>query len=268
MNILFIILAFVISASVARLIIPRILLISLRKKLFDMPSERKVHKRAIPRLGGVSFFPTILLSSCGVFALRILMGYDVPALRAVYLLPECLFLVCGMTLLYLTGIADDLVGACYGYYFLEFADYFARENEDETAMLNLIYHSLRALLDKRIPDKLVRAVYELKQLVINGEYPEFFCCTSCGAAEDIEGFSISSNGVLCHSCHRKKDTIRILPATLYTLQFIVSTPCEKLYSFTVKDEVLTELTEVMRCCILKYLDKRMKSLDMLELVDK
>lgn len=79
MNILFIILAFVISASVARLIIPRILLISLRKKLFDMPSERKVHKRAIPRLGGVSFFPTILLSSCGVFALRILMGYDVPA---------------------------------------------------------------------------------------------------------------------------------------------------------------------------------------------
>lgn len=135
-------------------------------------------------------------------------------------------------------------------------------------MLNLIYHSLRALLDKRIPDKLVRAVYELKQLVINGEYPEFFCCTSCGAAEDIEGFSISSNGVLCHSCLRKKDTIRILPATLYTLQFIVATPCEKLYSFTVKDEVLAELTEVMRCCILKYLDKRMKSLDMLELVDK
>ena len=169
---------------------------------------------------------------------------------------------------YFRELADDLVGACYGYYFLEFADYFARENEDETAMLNLIYHSLRALLDKRIPDKLVRAVYELKQLVINGEYPEFFCCTSCGAAEDIEGFSISSNGVLCHSCHRKKDTIRILPATLYTLQFIVATPCEKLYSFTVKDEVLTELTEVMRCCILKYLDKRMKSLDMLELVDK
>ncbi len=169
---------------------------------------------------------------------------------------------------YFRELADDLVGACYGYYFLEFADYFARENEDEMAMLNLIYHSLRALLDKRIPDKLVRAVYELKQLVINGEYPEFFCCTSCGAAEDIEGFSISSNGVLCHSCLRKKDTIRILPATLYTLQFIVATPCEKLYSFTVKDEVLAELMEVMRCCILKYLDKRMKSLDMLELVDK
>lgn len=56
MNIVFILIAFVISAYIARLIIPRILLISFRKKLFDMPDERKVHKRAIPRLGGVSFF--------------------------------------------------------------------------------------------------------------------------------------------------------------------------------------------------------------------
>ena len=62
MNLIFIIMSFVISAWVARFIIPRILMISLQKKLFDIPDERKVHKRAIPRLGGVSFFPTILLS--------------------------------------------------------------------------------------------------------------------------------------------------------------------------------------------------------------
>lgn len=110
---IFIILAFIISACVAWLIIPRILLISLRKKLFDIPDERKVHKRAIPRLGGVSFFPTILLSCCFVLALRTLTGYNIPALQATYVLPECLFLVCGMTLLYLTGIADDLVGVRY-----------------------------------------------------------------------------------------------------------------------------------------------------------
>lgn len=113
MNYLFIIVAFAISAFTARLIIPRILLISLRKKLFDMPGERKVHKRAIPRLGGVSFFPTILLSCCFVLAFRTLTGYSISPLQATYVLPECLFLACGMTLLYLTGIADDLVGVRY-----------------------------------------------------------------------------------------------------------------------------------------------------------
>lgn len=113
MNYIFILLAFVISCYVAWFIIPRILMISLRKKLFDIPDERKVHKRAIPRLGGVSFFPTILLSCCAVLTLRTLTGYGVPVFQATYILPECLLLVCGMTLLYLTGIADDLIGVRY-----------------------------------------------------------------------------------------------------------------------------------------------------------
>lgn len=113
MNLIFIIISFVISVGVARFIIPRILMISLCKKLFDIPNERKVHKRAIPRLGGVSFFPTILLSCCAVLGFRTLMGYGISIIQTVYVLPECLFLVCGMVLLYLTGIADDLMGVRY-----------------------------------------------------------------------------------------------------------------------------------------------------------
>ena len=113
MDYIFIVLAFVISVFVARLIIPRILIISLRKKLFDIPDARKIHKRAIPRLGGVSFFPTILFSCCLVLAFRSLTGYNISDFQVSYVLPECLFLICGMTLLYLTGIADDLIGVRY-----------------------------------------------------------------------------------------------------------------------------------------------------------
>lgn len=112
-NFIFIILIFLISAVIARILIPRILLISLRKKLFDIPDDRKVHKRAIPRLGGVSFFPTTLFAFCLVYTFRLLGGDSVSTLYASYLLPELLLFACGMTLLYLTGIADDLVGVCY-----------------------------------------------------------------------------------------------------------------------------------------------------------
>lgn len=113
MNYFIIFLTFLISALIARILIPRILLISLRKKLFDLPSDRKVHKKAIPRLGGVSFFPTTLFSFCFVYALRILDGDSISSTYAGYLLPELLLFACGMTLLYLTGIADDLVGVRY-----------------------------------------------------------------------------------------------------------------------------------------------------------
>ena len=115
---LFVILTFVISALIASIIIPRILLIATRKRLYDIPDARKVHTKAIPRLGGVSFYPTILFSFCYVFALRILFKYDVESILAEYLIPELLLLVCGMTLLYLTGIADDLVGVRYRQKFL------------------------------------------------------------------------------------------------------------------------------------------------------
>lgn len=95
------------------MIIPRILLIATRKRLYDIPDARKVHTKAIPRLGGVSFYPTIVFSFCYVLTLRFLFGFDVETVRASYMIPELLLLVCGMTLLYLTGIADDLVGVRY-----------------------------------------------------------------------------------------------------------------------------------------------------------
>lgn len=113
MNILFILLTFLISVLIARMLIPRILLISMRKKLFDIPNSRKVHTKAIPRLGGVSFFPTVLFAFCFVYTLRLLMGCEISSVYASFLLPEMLLFACGMTLLYLTGIADDLVGVRY-----------------------------------------------------------------------------------------------------------------------------------------------------------
>ena len=56
LNIVFIFSGFLTAVILARIIIPRILIISLRKRLFDTPDIRKVHKKPVSRLGGVSFF--------------------------------------------------------------------------------------------------------------------------------------------------------------------------------------------------------------------
>ncbi len=105
---IFVGLTFLISLCLASIIIPRILLISAKKKLFDEPDERKLHHRSIPRLGGVSFFPAIVFTFCCVLAISNMYGYSAGAFPSEYLL-----LICGMTLIYLTGIADDLVGVRY-----------------------------------------------------------------------------------------------------------------------------------------------------------
>ncbi len=47
--------AFLISAVLTAFVIPKIILISYKKKLFDFADERKVHKGIVPRLDGVAF---------------------------------------------------------------------------------------------------------------------------------------------------------------------------------------------------------------------
>lgn len=110
---LFIVLAFFISCLIARIIIPKITVISKRKNLFDIPDGRKLHTDAIPRLGGVSFFPVVLFSMAFSVAVRYISNFPVASVEAKHILLEFLFLLCGLTLLYLVGIADDLVGVRY-----------------------------------------------------------------------------------------------------------------------------------------------------------
>ena len=40
---------------------------------------------------------------------------------------------------YFREITEDVEAACYGSYFLEFADYYARENDDGTQIIQLLY---------------------------------------------------------------------------------------------------------------------------------
>ena len=56
-------------------------------------------------------------------------------------------------------------------------------------MLNLLYITMRALLNDRIPNRLIRSIFELKALVLSGEYPQTFECVCCGSRERLSHFS-------------------------------------------------------------------------------
>ncbi|MGN0375487.1 MAG: DNA repair protein RecO [Butyrivibrio sp.] len=166
---------------------------------------------------------------------------------------------------YFRELASDVAKTYSAYYFLELAEYYSVENQDGTGMLNLIYAAFRALLNDKLDDRLVRYVYELKMLVLNGEYPDFFTCKSCGSRENLKGFSAFMDGVVCSKCAgHMNDVISVGKSTLYTLQYIVCTDIGKLYTFTVSDEVLTELKMIAGRCMHTYIDRKMNSLEILE----
>ena len=166
-------------------------------------------------------------------------------------------------------------GVYYGYYFLELADYFGKEGTDEKNMMNLLYLTIKALLDDRLDDRLVRCVFELRTMLEQGLVPELFHCVNC--AEELSErenlyFSLGAHGILCGDCLRKaeiseiRSSKKISPAALYTMQFIVSAPLNRIYSFTVKEEILWELEHHIHPYVAANTDRRFKSLQILEIM--
>ena len=105
---------FLISLFITGLIIPKILLIAFRKNLFDEVNERKIHQGKVPRLGGIAFVPAIIFSFALVLGIALLPQIT-DFMPKMTLMEEraILFGVCGLMLLYLVGICDDLIGVLY-----------------------------------------------------------------------------------------------------------------------------------------------------------
>lgn len=166
---------------------------------------------------------------------------------------------------YFAELREDIVGAYYGFYFLEFAGFYTKEANDEREMLKLLYQTMKALVNERIPNRLIRYIFELRALCINGEGPQVFQCISCGNKERPHFFSVQKGGLVCSECMQDAaDGMKLDPSTLYTLQYIESSRIEKLYTFIVSEEVLDELGHVMERYLDAYVEKRFKSLEILE----
>ncbi|WP_304957411.1 MraY family glycosyltransferase [Paramuribaculum intestinale] len=101
------------SVLFAGILIPQILLVSYRRKLFDMPDERKIHRGTVPRLGGIAFTPVILFSVSLLLGMSILMSNtDMENMMRINA-QAISFGLCALLLMYLTGMSDDLIGVRY-----------------------------------------------------------------------------------------------------------------------------------------------------------
>lgn len=108
MNIIILLLAgtFVISMLTGFCFIPAILTFCKKKKLYDIPDERKVHHDAIPRLGGISFLPSMLLA-----AIIMLLTYEnVTGQQKITINSWTASCVISLLIIYCVGIVDDIVG--------------------------------------------------------------------------------------------------------------------------------------------------------------
>lgn len=167
---------------------------------------------------------------------------------------------------YFRELSFDPKGACYGFYVLEVADYYGQENNEDKDLLKLLYQTLRAIESSALDNRLVRRIFELKTLQIEGECPNFFSCQNCGRAEALDHFSFKRQGMLCHDCPCEAGDVHVEESTLYTMQYIISSEIGKLYTFAVSEEVLQTFSMIMNRYFALYISHKFKSLDILKTI--
>lgn len=136
---------------------------------------------------------------------------------------------------YFMEVREDFTAACYGCYFMEVAEYYTRENLDGSAVVNLLYATLRALMKDSLDNELIRCIFEMKAMVINGEYP-----------------------------YESANDTSLMESTRYALGYVIQAPIQKLYTFTLKPEVFAEFRRVQDYYNRLHIDRKFKSLEILK----
>ena len=101
MSYLIILISLFLSSALGFIIIPRILRYCSNKNLYDRMDDRKLHTSNVPRLGGMSFLPSMLLS----FIIAIIV-YHFTAFEIKINL-WTVGVVSGMVIVYVVGLVDD-----------------------------------------------------------------------------------------------------------------------------------------------------------------
>lgn len=167
---------------------------------------------------------------------------------------------------YFDKIAEDYDGLCYVSYFAEMAQHFTRENIEAPQELLLLYVTCKAVTKGLVPLPLIRSIYEMRLMQIEGEALELFQCLQCGKQSGGQAVYFSRGGLLCRECAAKlppgaqERSYPLSGDALYALQFILTAPLKKLYSFRVSDEVGGELAAFMKQYLKRYLHQEFKSL--------
>lgn len=137
---------------------------------------------------------------------------------------------------YHSELAMDPEAVCYASYFSEFASYYGREGIEAGAVIDLLEAAFTAIREDRVPNIMVRRVYELRLMVLNGEY-----------TETMPGGEYSD-------------------AARYAWYVSATRPVDNLFSFRLKDEPMREFGHAVDRNIARFVDRHFHSLDVLKVM--
>lgn len=146
-------------------------------------------------------------------------------------------------------------------YFAELSSVFTTDETTAEEILELLITAFNKLCKGKQPATLIKSAFELKLLSNTGYMPNLLACADCLKYEDkVFHFDISSGELFCSTCSEKRSIQpNITFATLAAMRHIVFSEANKIYGFTLGEENLANLNNVVDAYTQYHLDKPLKT---------
>ncbi len=158
------------------------------------------------------------------------------------------------------GLRSDIVLSSLAQYFCELFSCFAPEEADANDYLRLILNSLALLCKNEKDIRLIKFVTELYIMKLCGYMPEVSSCAECGEDSGPMYFNSDEGLLMCENCAVNR-SIRLSVSSIDAMRYVLSVPFESIYSFTVPNESLMELSKATEQFVLIRAERRFKTLD-------
>lgn len=162
------------------------------------------------------------------------------------------------------GISSDLEALSLAAYFAEVLKDTATAEQESKGLIRFMSVSLYEIEKRRLPLSQIKAVFELRLAAMLGFAPDLRACRECVCYESEEMYlDFSDSTIICGNCAKGKagDFERLTPSVLYAMRFIVYSPLEKIYRFSLPSVQLAKLSDICEKYLLGQLERSFRSLD-------
>lgn len=162
------------------------------------------------------------------------------------------------------GLSADIEALSLAAYFADVVKDTSAAEQASAGLVRFLSMSLYEIEKRRLPLSQVKAVFELRLAAILGFEPDLRACRSCVCYEhEVMYFDYANSTIICGDCAQAEageyDTLT--PSVLYAMRFIIYSPLEKIYRFTLPVISLAELSSVCEKYLLYRLERGFRSLD-------
>lgn len=162
-----------------------------------------------------------------------------------------------------TPLRRDLNKLSLGTYFAQAAEVLSQEDLPNPELLSLVLNCLHALSSLNLPEKQIKAVFELRAACLSGYTPDLFGCHVCGS-QSPDRFDLSAGMLECRSCRNAESQgirMPVTPAVLEAMRYICLCDPKKLFSFQLSPQALVLLADLTESYLTTQLERSFSTLD-------